>query len=299
MFVVRYRKIFFAISALLLALSLYAIFTYGFNLSIEFKGGTLTEVRYDGERPPKELMEERIGVIGLGGFSVRSSGEDRYIVRTKELTDEERLALNTAFSVSDSTFDIERSNTIGPVAGATLMSKSLKAIIIVLVMILLFVTFAFRGVSKPVASWKYALVTIVALFHDVLIPVGIFTILGAVYGVEIDLLFVSGLLAILGFSVHDTIVVFDRVRENLKINQDKNISEQFDLTVGRALSETLARSINTSLTLFIMLVTLYFFGSVATKDFILLLIIGTIVGVYSSICIAAPLLVTLFKLQKK
>jgi preprotein translocase subunit SecF len=299
MFVVRYRKIFFTLSAVLLALSLYSIFTYGFNLSIDFKGGSITEVSYDAQRPTKEQMEERIAGLGLGNFSVRSSGERGFIIRTKELNQEERNSLNSAFAVSDSTYTIERSNSIGPVAGAALRNKSVTALSLVLLMILIFVTFAFWGVSRPVSSWKYGLVTIIALFHDVLIPVGVFTLLGHIYGIEIDLLFVSGLLAILGFSVHDTIVMFDRIRENLKINQEKKINEEFDQTVGRAVTQTITRSINTSLTLFIMLVALYFFGSSATRDFTLLLILGTIVGVYSSIFIASPLLVTLNKFQKK
>jgi len=282
-----------------LALSIYAMFAYGFNLGIDFKGGSITEVRYDAERPAKEQIEERINTLNLGGFSVRPSGDKSFIVRTKELNQEEREKLNAVFAISDSTFTIERANTIGPVAGAELKNKATSAVAVVVIMIVLYVTFAFRSVSKPVSSWKYGLATIVALFHDVLIPVGVFVILGKFYGIEIDLLFVSGLLAILGFSVHDTIVVFDRVRENLRINHDRKSGEQFEQTVGRSLVETMARSINTSLTLFFMLLALYFVGSHATKDFTLLMIIGTIVGAYSSIFIAAPLLVTFQKFQKK
>jgi preprotein translocase subunit SecF len=299
MFVVQHRRIFYAFSAILLSLSFWAMFTYGFNLSVDFKGGTITEVRYDGERPSKQQFEERVATVGLGNFSVRSSGEDSYVIRTKELSEEERKNLNSVFSISDSTYSIERSDSIGPVAGASLMSKSLKAILVVVIMIVLFITFAFRKVSPLISSWKYGLATIIALFHDVIIPVGVFIILGRLYGYEIDLLFVSGLLAILGYSVHDTIVVFDRVRENLKINHEKRSNEAFEETVGKAVAQTLGRSINTSLTIFITLVALYFFGSSATKDFTLLLIIGTIIGAYSSIFIASPLLVTFYKLQKK
>lgn len=297
MFVVTHRKIWFAFSALLLLASFYAMSIYGFNLSIDFKGGTITEVRYDGERPAKDSLENAISTLGLGGFSVRPSGEDSYVIRTKDLTEADRASLGTALSLSSSTYSIERQNTIGPTAGAELRSKAMKAISVVLLMIVFFITFAFRKVSKPVAAWKYALVTIVALAHDVIIPTGVFVWLGYLLGFEIDLLFVSGLLAILGYSVHDTIVVFDRVRENLSRNLEKNLKEDFEVTVGKSVTETLARSINTSLTTFILLLALYFLGPAATKQFSLLLGIGIIVGAYSSIFVASPLLVTLYKLQ--
>ncbi len=197
--------------------------------------------------------------------------------------------------MSGSAPTIERQNTIGPVAGAELKSKAYKAIAVVVIMIVLFVTFAFRGVSKPVSSWKYGLATIIALAHDVIIPAGVFVFLGHYFGTEIDLLFVTGLLAILGYSVHDTIVVFDRVRENLKTSPS---SESFADTVGKSVSQTFGRSINTSLTIFITLLALYLVGSPATKDFALLLMVGVIVGTYSSIFVASPLLVTFQKWQK-
>lgn len=293
--IVQYRKIFFALSAILLALSFYSIFTYGFNLGVDFLGGTLTEVSFVDERPEQAELETAIESLELGHFSIRPSGEDGYVVRTRELSLEEKATLVSALGNPT----IERQNTVGPVAGAELQRKAAIAVAIVTLMIVFFVTFAFRKVSKPVSSWKYGVATIIALLHDVLIPVGIFVFLGHFYGFEIDLLFVSGLLAILGYSVHDTIVVFDRVRESLQVNQDMNRSEEFETTVGKAVSQTMTRSINTSFTLFLTLLALYFIGSEATKEFTLLLILGVIVGVYSSVCIASPLLVTFYKLQKK
>ena len=298
MFVVQYRKIWFILSAILIALSAYAVFAYGFDLSIDFKGGTITEVRYDGERPDKELLEIDLKTLGIGGFSLRPSESDRYIIRTKELSEDERQGLQTLLSRNQSTFTIERQNTIGPTAGAELKSKAIKAIAVVVVMIVLFITFAFRRVSKPVSSRKYGLATIVALAHDVIIPTGVFVLLGHFMGVEIDLLFITGLLAILGYSVHDTIVVFDRVRENLRVNAEQNLSEDFEIIVGKSVAQTFGRSINTSLTIFITLLALYLVGSPATKDFAFLLIIGIIIGTYSSIFVASPLLVTFYKLQR-
>lgn len=296
MFVVRSRKIFFLISALLIALSAYGIIFYGFNESIDFKGGTLTEIKYADNAPALEALNANISALDIGGFSVRPSGDKDFIIRTKELSETDRGALLKALGVNGTEPTIERQNTIGPTAGAELKSKAYKAIAVVVLMIVLFVTFAFRGVSRPVSSWKYGLATIIALAHDVVIPAGVFAFLGHFYGTEIDLLFVTGLLAILGYSVHDTIVVFDRVRENLKMSSS---SESFEDIVGRSVSQTFGRSINTSLTIFITLLALYLVGSTATKDFALLLIVGVIVGTYSSIFVASPLLVTFQKWQKK
>jgi preprotein translocase subunit SecF len=298
MFVVKYRKIWFALSTILFIASLWAVFNYGFNLSIDFKGGTLTEVHYPNTLPEKAKVEEWVASRNYGGYSVRPTGEAGYVVRTRELNEDEKNMLNAALTPPTFGGTIERQTTIGPTAGAALQNKAVKAISVVVLMIVLFVTFAFRRVSRPVASWKYGLATIIALAHDVIIPTGLFVYLGSVAGIEIDLLFVTGLLAILGYSVHDTIVVFDRVRENLSINQEKNITEPFETTVGKSVNQTFARSINTSLTIFITLVALYMYGSPATENFSLLLIVGLIAGTYSSIFVASPLLVTFYQLQK-
>src|SRR3989344_1400107 len=173
MFVVKYRKIWFTLSTLLLLVSFWAIFTYGFNLSIDFKGGTLTEVKYTQVRPVQSELEAKISALNLGGFSIRPSGETGYIIRTRELNQAENQTFKTSLAVEQPGVSvIERQNTIGPAAGAELQGKATKAILVVVFMIVLFVTFAFRKVSKPVASWKYGLATIIALAHDVEFPQG-------------------------------------------------------------------------------------------------------------------------------
>lgn len=263
----------------------------------------MTEIKFV-ERPEQSDIERKIFSLNPGGFSVRSSGDLNFTIRTRELTADERQLLVKVLGNPI----VERQNTIGPVAGAELRSKAIKAVTVVILMILIFVTFAFRKVSPPAGpggqvnlprSWKYGLATIAALAHDVVIPTGIFVVLGHFMGIEIDLLFVTGLLAILGYSVHDTIVVFDRLRENLHLNKESNTNEDFEVTVGKSVTQTIGRSINTSLTIFITLLALYLVGSAATKDFALLLIIGIIAGTYSSIFLASPLLVTFYKLQRK
>ena len=183
-------------------------------------------------------------------------------------------------------------SSIGPVLGAEAARKSLVSIALVLLCIVLFVTFAFRHVSKPVASWKYGLITVFALLHDVFVPVGVFAFLGHFQGVEVDTLFVTALLVVLGFSVHDTIVVFDRVRENLRVAHDQNEKKPFENIVGESINQTFVRSINTSLTTLLALVVLFIFGGEATHMFSLALIIGIAAGTYSSIFIGSPLLVT-------
>jgi len=301
MFIVNNRKFFFALSALLVAGSILSIWTFGFNLGIDFKGGSVLEVSYNAVRPTLETtragLDELGNSINLGNYVLSPSGDLNYVLKTRELNPTEKTMVMSAFQ-SDSTNIAKevRFNSLGPVVGNQLKNKAMVAIVVVLVCILLFITFAFRKVSKPVSSFKYALVTIIALFHDVIIPTGFFVAWTHFNGGEIDLLFVSAILAILGYSVHDTIVVFDRVRESLK---DGDSNRPFIETVGNAVVQTLGRSVNTSLTTFISLAALYFVGGETTKDFALLLLVGVAVGAYSSVFVASPLLVTLEKLQKK
>ncbi len=301
MFVVKYRKIFFALSTLLTAGAIALMVIFGFNFGIDFKGGSIMEVSYSANsRPALETVQGKINTLGLGGYSVQPSGSDRFVVRTRELKTEEKTQLTQALSVDGITLPKEeRFNTIGPVVGNELKNKALIAIALVIICIVLFVTFAFRKVAKPVASWKYGFVTILALVHDVIVPTGVFILFAHLYGGEIDLLFVTAILAILGYSVHDTIVVFDRVRENLRINHDSRTDEDFEITVGKSVSQTFGRSINTSLTIFLVLVALYFVGGETTRNFAFVLLVGVIVGTYSSIFLASPLLVTLGKIKSK
>jgi len=304
MLVITYRKIFYVLTALLIAGSVFSIAFFGLNFGIDFTGGSILEVSYAEEVPSKEALEERLKNLPIGGFSLRTVGaisDNRgFILRTGELKDDARLNVLQALSLND-TFPVtqERLNTIGPVIGNELKNKALVAILIVMAAIVLFIAFVFRKVSEPVSSWKYGFIAVVALLHDVLIPIGVFAVLGSLFGSEINVLFVMALLAILGYSVNDTIVVFDRVRENLKLNKQLNRKEDFELTVGKSLTQTYARSINTSFTTVLVLLTLFFLGAPATQDFTLVLLTGVIAGTYSSIFLATPLLVTLGGVKKK
>lgn len=298
--IIKHRKIFYVLSALVVGASLFAIFSWGLNLGIDFKGGSIVEVEYESERPAQTFIEERLkSVENLGAYSVRVTGDNGFIIRTKEITPAEKNEIISLISTNEVLAVEKRFNSIGPVLGKEAIQKSWISIILVLLAIILFITFVFRKVSKPISSWKYGLIAIVALAHDVIIPTGVFAYLGQFAGVEVDTLFVTALLVILGFSVHDTIVVFDRVRENLHRNTEYHEKKSFDTIVGESINQTIVRSINTSLTTIFAVTVLYFVGPEATKHFSLALIIGVTAGAYSSIFVGSPLLVTWFKWQEK
>jgi preprotein translocase subunit SecF len=279
-----------------MALSLGIIIFSGLSFGIDFTGGSLIEIEYTNTRPETSLVREKIESLNVGEFVLQPTGEKGFILRTKELQPSQKEVVMNAFSLDENqTFTEKRFNSVGPVIGNELKNKAYTAIIVVILAIVLFITFAFRKVSKPVSSWKYGLVAILSLIHDVLVPTGFYVLLGIFVGVEIDILFVTAILAILGFSVHDTIVVFDRVRENLRLNQEFGKKEEFSDTVGRSLDQAFARSINTSLTTLLVLLALFFWGGESTKYFSLTLVVGILAGVYSSLFMASPLLIVLNK----
>jgi len=298
MFIVTHRKIFYTFSTLLIAASIFSMFYFGFRFGIDFKGGSLTEVSYPNGRPQLDNVRVEVEKLNLGEFVLQPAGDSNFIIRTKELDQQGKASLEKAMSLDGkSEIKEERFNTIGPIVGKELRTKSLIAIAIVVLGIMLYITFVFRKVSYPVSSWKFGLATVIALAHDVIVPTGAYIIYGRFVNAEIDLLFVSAILAILGYSVHDTIVVFDRIRENLRIHDYRK--QNFDATVGESVFQTMGRSINTSLTIFFVLLVLYFIGGETTKNFSFLLLIGIVIGTYSSIFIASPLLVTFNKWQEK
>lgn len=296
MFIIKHKFVFLTISALVLTASIVAVLTYGLKLSIDFKGGTLLQVTYTDGRPSNDLIIPVLKAKGVYDATVQAVGDTDVSIKSLAITEEIRdaiisdLSLGGKYPLKESAF-----TTIGPSVGRELTHKAFFAIGFVALAIVLYVAFAFRGVSEPISSWKYGLIAIATLIHDVLIPTGVFAILGRYFGAEVDTLFVVALLTVLGISVSDTIVVFDRIRENLK----NRIATTFPETVGKSLSQTFVRSINTSLTVIIVLVALYFFGPAATKNFALVLIVGMAFGTYSSIFVASPLLVLVEQAQTR
>ena len=295
MWIIKNRKIFIAISAIFVIGALLLIFIDGLKFGIEFTGGSLTEVSYNENRPETPEIRSSIEKLSFGEFVVQPTEESGIFVKTKSLTENERVDLIKALSLDGKSPVTEESFTsIGPSVGKELKSKSTIAFIVVVLGIILFIAYTFRKVSKPVSSWKYGIIAVVTLFHDVIIATGAFAVMGKIMGAEVDTLFVVAVLTILGLSVNDTIVVFDRIRENL----GKKSSSDFNQVVGKSIDETYVRSINTSLSTVIVLLALFFFGPESTKVFSMTMAIGMFFGTYSSIFLASPLLIVAEDMQK-
>jgi preprotein translocase subunit SecF len=298
MFIIKYKKIFISISMALVVLSLVSLAVFGLKIGIDFKGGALTEIVYKTERPTQAALEKPLTDLNFGGILLQPTGALGYIVKSRDLSDAEHTALLQALSQNGANPLTEMSfNSIGPSVGRELTRKAILAVILISIAIICFIAFAFRKVSKPISSWKYGIIAIVTLLHDVAIPVGLFVLLSHYYGAELDTLFVVAVLTILGLSVSDTIVIFDRIRENLR-NQANVNKINFSETVGKSLEQSYVRSICTSLTVILVLLALFFFGPVSTKYFALMLTAGMFFGTYSSIFLASPLLVLVEEWQK-
>lgn len=285
--VIGLSKVWLGVSSLLLVASVVCIAVFGLNFGIDFTGGSLLEERFE-NRPEVSDVRALLAEQGFNG-QVQESGDNNIVIRLEPLTPEQHTAITAALSDTYGSIDELRFESVGPVIGEELKKKSAVAIVLLLTLIVLYVAWTFRKVSKPVASWKYGLLTIVAALHDVLIPIGVFAVLGHYFGYQIDTAFVAAILTILGYSINDTIVVFDRTRENLVT--DRHSDAAFGEIVNKSVVQSFARSINTSLTTILVLVAIFFFGGETTKPFILALIIGIFAGTYSSIFIASPLLV--------
>ncbi len=282
----KYYKFWFGVSIALFVVSIWAIATYGLNLGIDFKGGTLTQLTFSENLPANTEIHGLLIEKGFGETIVQPLEGKTAIIRTgpqeKVQHDEMLKALTEKFGAVTE----DQYSSIGPTIGKELQNKAFYQLGLVSLGIILYIAYAFRKVAKPVSSWKFGLAAIVALIHDLFIVIGVFAILGHFYGVEIDGLFVTALLTVLGFSVHDTIVVFDRIRENLRIKAGLALSE----IINSSINQTLVRSINTSLTVVFVLTALLLFGGETIRYFVLALLIGIVAGTFSSIFIASPLL---------
>ncbi|HRY62937.1 MAG TPA: protein translocase subunit SecF [Candidatus Paceibacterota bacterium] len=295
MFIVKHKYFFVGLSLIMFLLSCFSIFHYGLNLGIDFKGGSIMEIDYNDVRPDVTAVKEALSSLNIGETVVQETGDKGLLIKMRDLKEGERVSVVKALAINGAKFDEKRFDSIGPVIGEEMSRKAVVAIVLVSIMIALFIAFAFRHVSQPVSSFKYGIAALIALLHDTVIPTGIMAYMGAKYGTEMDLLFVSAILAILGISVHDTIVVFDRTRENLK----NKVSKSFEETVGISLNQTFVRSINTSATTIFTLLALYFLGGESTKTFSLILAVGVFFGTYSSVFLASPLLLLMEGWQGK
>ncbi|MEX2028629.1 MAG: protein translocase subunit SecF [Candidatus Curtissbacteria bacterium] len=293
--IIKYRNWFFALSLAIITPGILALYAWQLKLGIDFAGGTLWEVKFSQENVIPKDLQDYLVKNGEEVSQVVKTDKNTILARLKAADEAKIKEIKEKVTANFGGYEEVRLETVGPVISKELTNKAALAVGVSLLGIVLYVTWAFRKVPKPTSSIAFGVCTIVALVHDVIVVVGVFAILGHFFGVEVDSLFITALLTVLGFSVHDTIVVFDRIRENLK--RHSNFS--FEEIVNHSLSQTIGRSLNTSLTVVFVLLALLLFGGESIKTFVLALLIGVVVGTYSSIFNAAPLLVVWQKLKKK
>ncbi|OGH24396.1 MAG: protein-export membrane protein SecF [Candidatus Levybacteria bacterium RIFCSPLOWO2_01_FULL_39_24] len=286
--IIGHKNWYFGLSLLVIITGLIAIFLWGLNLSIEFTGGSRLTLAFNDVVGDKQIkiVDEALKAEKIKIASIEKSNK-LIFVRTSPIDQNQNNKFINTLSKNFKDVKEREFETIGPVIGQETTFNALKAIIIASVLIILYITWSFRQVPKPASSFRFGVCAIIALIHDVLVVVGVFAILGHFFGVEIDSLFVTAILTVIGFSVHDTIVVFDRIRENLK----KMGASDFSKTVNDSIIQTIDRSLNTSLTVLLVLVALLLFGGESIRWFVVALLIGITAGTYSSIFTASPLLV--------
>lgn len=274
----KFKYIFFGISLLVILPGIYSLARYGLKLSIDFTGGSLLEIKNE------KLVPNNLNQFGV----VQKTSNNSYLIRTKQMdtAQKDKIVADLTSKYGETT--LLKYETVGPVIGQELTQKALMSIVIASLAIICYIAYAFREIPQPYSSLKFGLSAVIALLHDVLVLTGIFSLLGHFFNVEIDALFITAVLTVIGFSVHDTIVVFDRIRENLR-KEGSRVS--FEQVVNDSLLQTLVRSLNTSLTALFVMLAIILFGGESIRTFALALFIGIFSGTYSSIFNAAPLLV--------
>jgi preprotein translocase subunit SecF len=290
----KHYKIWFTVSGIILAFGIISLAVYGLNLGIDFNGGTLTELQFN-QAYDQAKVRGSLDSMGLANYQLQTADNNVLIVKTQSLEKEQHDQMLENIKSQVGEFKENRYDSIGPVVGSELKKNAVYQLILVSLGIVFYIGYAFRKVPKPLTSWRFGWSAIIALLHDLLFVLGVFSLLGHYWGVEIDSLFVTALLTVLGFSVHDTIVVFDRIRENLKVYAGENI----EFIVDHSIAQTLVRSLNTSLTVMFVLLAMLLFGGESIRYFVFALFIGVFVGTYSSIFIASPVLVQWQKWKTK
>ena len=308
---VSHRKTFFSISGVLLGISILSLAIFGLNPGIDFIGGSMMEIEYLDQRPDNLEVQESLESLDLGEIKIQATGDKGFIIRFKDVDEKVHQQVLSVLGGVDpvksdevgispetklfNRVEEKRFESIGPVIGRELTKKAKVAVILALLAIILYVAWAFRKLAKIVSkreSWRYGLGALLALFHDVIILLGFFAIIGYFKGTEINVAFITALLTVLGYSVNDTIVIYDRIRENLLVYRFKTMTEAINVS----LNETIIRSLNTSLTTLFVLLAIYIFGGASIQNFILAMMVGISIGTYSSIAVASQFL--LFKRAK-
>jgi len=289
----KYKKIYFIFSGTLILASLICLIVFGLKPGIDFTGGSILEIEYIEERPSNQEIREALSNLDLGEILVQPTEERGVILRMKDISEDTHRQVLERLNETNK-LEERRFESIGPLIGQELKQKTKIAIILSLMAIVLYIAWAFRKISRPIPSWQYGIASLIVLFQDVFIPIGIFSVLGKFYGVQITIPVIAALLTVLGYSINNVVVVFDRIRENLL----KHVGTYQEI-VNNSLNQTLTRSINTSLTTLFVLVAIFFLGGVTLKYFALALILGILFGTYSSIFLASPILVAWLRWRKR
>lgn len=282
------RKMFFTLSSFLVITSILLIIFLKPKIGIDFAGGTLLEIHFNNDVTKENIITKIENLDYINNVIVQQTDNNQYLIRTNNLNKESLDKLNSSINSEIGEYTEIRMETVGPTISKDTTQKASWAIIIASIAIILYIAYAFRKVPKPASSWRFGVAAIVALIHDIIITIGIFVLFSYFFGFEIDSLFIVAMLTILGYSVNDTIIIFDRIRENLKA---KSHILSFAEIVNQSLVQSVTRSLNTSITLILVLLSLLFLGGESIKPFISLLLIGAIIGTYSSIFLAPPLLI--------
>ncbi len=282
----KYYKLWFAISGVILIFGVVSLSVYHLKLGIDFTGGSQIELEFLNS-PDVEKVKSGLQTLNLSSYQVQTVGNNGLLIQTPALSGDQHQKLLDSIKGQAGEFIESHYDSIGPVIGKELSKNAFWQLLFVSLGIIFYMGYAFRKVSKPLTAWRFGGSALIALFHDLLFVLGVFSILGHFKGIQIDSLFVTAMLTVLGFSVHDTIVVFDRIRENLKLYPGQGI----EFVVNHSIAQTMVRSLNTSLTVLFVLLSLLLFGGETIKYFVFALFIGIIVGTYSSIFIASPVLV--------
>lgn len=282
----NYYRYFFIASLIILVAGIISLGVFGLKLGIDFKGGSVTELQFN-QSVNIDKVKEVVAKQDIDSPQIQSTDNNGVIIRTAEQNEEKHKALMGALKTDVGEFTEKSYQSIGPIVGKQLTQQALYQLLLVSFGIIFYIAYAFRKVTKPISSWQFGVAAVLSLLHDLLVVLGIFSILGHFFKIEVDSMFVTAMLTVLGFSVHDTIIVFDRIRENLKVYAGQSI----EFVVNHSISQTLVRSLNTSLTVLLVLLALLLFGGETIRYFVLALFIGIISGTYSSIFVASPTLV--------
>ena len=289
----KYFKFYNIFSCLLLFSAIFLLFAIGLNFSIDFTGGSILEIEFE-KRPENPVIQEKLRDLNLGEITIQPTGDRGVILRIKEINEASHQEILSKLGEISNVRE-QRFENIGPVVGKELRQKTITLIIVSLLSLLIYITIAFSKVSRPISSWQYGVISILTLSFDVLVAIGIFTLLEKFYQAQFSVPIVTALLTILGYTINDKVIVFDRIRENILKGQKKTFEE----TVNFSLNQTLTRSLSTGTCTLLVLLFIFFFGGDTLRYFSLILIVGIVVGTYSSLFLTTPLLVVWLKSKKR